>query len=138
MKKLLSVAAVAEAAMGVALVVVPSLVGRLLLGAELIGIGITVARVTGIALIGLGVACWPGTPLTGMLTYSALTTLYFAYLGVSGPGGNSAMASRCRSRSSVCPSRSRVVEWTKIPGSKSRNLMYSARSSETRVRRLDI
>ena len=87
MKKLLSVAAVAEAAMGVALAVVPSLVGRLLLGAELIGIGITVARVTGIALIGLGIACWPGTPLTGMLTYSTLTTLYFAYLGVSGVVG---------------------------------------------------
>ena len=83
MKKLLTVAAVAEASMGVALLAVPLLVGRLLLGAELTGIGITVARVTGIALIGLGVACWPGTPLTGMLTYSALTTLYFAYLGVS-------------------------------------------------------
>jgi hypothetical protein len=87
MKKLLNVAAVAEAAMGVALLAVPPLVGRLLLGAELTGVGITVARVTGIALIGLGVACWPGTPLTGMLTYSALTTLYFAYLGVSGVAG---------------------------------------------------
>jgi hypothetical protein len=87
MKKLLNVAAVAEAAMGVALLAVPSLVGRLLLGAELTGVGITVARVTGIALIGLGVACWPGTPLTGMLIYSTLTTLYFTYLGVSGVAG---------------------------------------------------
>ncbi len=87
MNKLLTVAAVAEASMGMALLAVPLLVGRLLLGAELTGIGITVARVTGIALIGLGVACWPGTPLTGMLTYSALTTLYFGYLGVSGVVG---------------------------------------------------
>ncbi len=87
MKKLLIVAAVAEAAMGVALLIVPLLVGRLLLGAELTGIGITVARVTGIALIGLAVACWPGTPMTGMLTYSVLTTLYFAYLGISGRVG---------------------------------------------------
>ncbi len=77
MKKLLNVAAAAEASMGVALLAIPSLVGRLLLGAELIGIGLTVARVTGIALIGLAVACGPGTPLVGMLTYSALTTLYF-------------------------------------------------------------
>lgn len=87
MKLLLNVAAVAEAAMGVALLIAPMFVGRLLLGGELTGIGISVARVTGIALIGLGVACWPGTPMTGMLTYSALTTLYFAYLGVSGVVG---------------------------------------------------
>jgi|SRR5271166_2006978 len=87
MKKLLNAAALAEGAMGVALLVVPVLVVRLLLGAEPTGIGITVARVTGIALIGLAVACWPGTPMTGMLTYSALTTLYFAYLGISGVVG---------------------------------------------------
>jgi hypothetical protein len=87
MNRILTVAAGAEAGMGVALLAVPQLVGRLLLGAELTGVGITVARVTGIALIGLGVACWPGTPLTGMLTYSTLTTLYFAYLGITGAVG---------------------------------------------------
>ena len=38
----------------------------------------------GIALIALGVACWPGPPLVGMLTYSALVTLYLAYLGFAG------------------------------------------------------
>jgi hypothetical protein len=32
-------------------------------------------------LIGLGIACWPGPPLVGMLTYSAAVTLYLAYLG---------------------------------------------------------
>jgi len=37
--------------------------------------------VLGIALIALGIACWPGTPLLGMLTYSAAITLYLAYLG---------------------------------------------------------
>jgi hypothetical protein len=37
MKKLLPLAAVVEVATGVALLVVPSLVGRLLLGAELAG-----------------------------------------------------------------------------------------------------
>ena len=38
MKKLLTLAAVAEAATGVALIVVPSLVGWLLLGTELTGV----------------------------------------------------------------------------------------------------
>jgi hypothetical protein len=44
----------------------------------------TVARVTGIALIALGVACWPGTPLVGMLAYSATVTLYLSYVGFAG------------------------------------------------------
>jgi hypothetical protein len=56
----------------------------LLLGAELTGVAATVARVAGIALIALGVACWPGTPLVGMLTYSAAVTLYLAYIGLAG------------------------------------------------------
>jgi hypothetical protein len=84
MKDVLVLAAVAEAATGVALLLAPSLVGQLLLGAELVGVAATVARVTGIALIALSVACWPGTPLLGMLVYSAAITLYFAYLGLSG------------------------------------------------------
>src|SRR5512136_2427352 len=84
MKKVLILAAVSEASTGVALLIVPSLVGRLLLGEELTGVAIPVARVAGIALIALGVACWPGTPLVGMLTYSAAVTLYLAYVGVAG------------------------------------------------------
>jgi len=84
MKRVLILAAVGEAATGVALLIVPSLVGRLLLGEELIGVAIAVARVAGIALIALGVACWPGPPLVGMLTYSAVVTLYLAYVGFAG------------------------------------------------------
>ena len=53
MKRALVLAAVGEAATGVALQIVPSLVGRLLFGEELTGVAIPVARVTGIALIGL-------------------------------------------------------------------------------------
>jgi hypothetical protein len=83
--KLLAIAAIAEAATGLALLVVPSLVGRLLLGAELTGVAIPVARVTGIALTALGVACWPGcTALCGMLTYNILATAFFACLGIRG------------------------------------------------------
>ena len=83
MRRVLVFAAVSEAATGVALLIVPSLAGQLLFGAELTGIAMTVASVTGIALIALGVACWPGTPLVGMLTYSAAVTLYLAYAGLA-------------------------------------------------------
>jgi hypothetical protein len=81
MKWVLIFAAVGEAGTGLALLIVPSLVGWLLLGEELTGIAIPVGRVAGIALVALGVACWPGTPLVGMLTYSAAVTLYLAYVG---------------------------------------------------------
>jgi hypothetical protein len=84
MMRVLILAAVGETATGLALLIVPSLVGRLLLGEELTGIAIPVARVAGIALIALGVACWPGPPLVGMLIYSAAVTLYLAYVGFAG------------------------------------------------------
>ena len=83
--KLLAIAAVAEVATGLAMLVVPSLMGSLLLGTELAGVSVPVARVTGIALVALGIACWPGrTALCGMLTYSVLATAFLAYLGIRG------------------------------------------------------
>lgn len=84
MNKGLVLAAVSEAATGVALLIAPSLVGQLLFGTELTGMATTIARVTGIALIALGVACWPGTPLVGMVTYGAAVTLYLSYVGFAG------------------------------------------------------
>ena len=84
MKRVLILAAVGEAATGIALLIVPSLVGRLLFGEELTGVAIPVACVTGIALIGLSIACWPGPPLVGMLTYSSVVTLYLALVGFAG------------------------------------------------------
>ena len=85
---ILFVTAVLEAATGAALLVVLSLVGRLLLGEELTGVALPVARVLGIALIALGVACWPGrTALCGMLTYSTAVTLYLGYIGFAGRFG---------------------------------------------------
>jgi hypothetical protein len=53
MKHSLAITAVIEVATGMALFIVPSLVGRVLLGAELAGVSIPVARVLGIALIAL-------------------------------------------------------------------------------------
>ena len=88
MRRVLVLAAVGEAATGVALLLVPSLVGQLLFGVEMTGIAIPVARVTGIALVALGVACYPGEAagrgLCGMLTYSLLATLYLGHLGFGG------------------------------------------------------
>ncbi len=89
MNKVLALAAVAEAATGLALMVVPSLVGRLLLGVEPAGVALPVARVAGIALFSLGLACRPGkasTPaaLCGMSTYSLLVMLYLGYVGIRG------------------------------------------------------
>ena len=83
MKKVVVFAAVAETATGLALLVVPSLVAQLLLGEELTGVAPPVARVAGIALVALGLACWPGPPIRGMLIYSALVTVYLAYLGLA-------------------------------------------------------
>jgi hypothetical protein len=84
MKWVLILAAVGEAGTGLALLIVPSLVGRLLLGEELTGAAIPVARVAGLALIALGVACWPGPPRVGMLIYNVAVTLYLAYVGFAG------------------------------------------------------
>jgi hypothetical protein len=85
-KKLLALAAFGEAALGLALLVDPVIVTRLLLGLDdLTGVAVVIARVAGIALIGLGLSCWPGsTALAGMLTYGVLLTLYLVRLGLGG------------------------------------------------------
>ena len=51
---------------------------------RLFTVAVVVARVAGIALVSLSVACWPGTALIGMVIYSAAITLYFAYVGFAG------------------------------------------------------
>ena len=56
MKGALAFAAISEAATGVALLIAPSLVGQLLLGEQITGVAVPVARVAGIALIALGIA----------------------------------------------------------------------------------
>ena len=89
MNKPLAFAALAEAATGVALVVAPSLVARLLLGTELSGVAVAVGRVAGISLLSLGFACWPGKQATsaalcGMATYGLLISLYLSFLGIRG------------------------------------------------------
>jgi len=87
-------AAAGEAAVGLVLLAYPPVVVRLLFGAEAGSVGASgmsevASRVAGMALVGLGVACWPSDasapqPLWGMLTYGALATLYLAYVGIRG------------------------------------------------------
>lgn len=88
MNKLLALTAIGEAVLGLVLLVHPPVVVRLLFGAELPGAGMVMGRITGIALIALGVACGPGSGVArafwGMLAYSVLVTLYLAYLGIEG------------------------------------------------------
>ena len=59
MKNVLIFAAIGEAAAGLVLLIVPSLAGHALFGEQLTGVAVPMARVTGIALIALGIACWP-------------------------------------------------------------------------------
>jgi len=89
--KVLAFAALVEMGTGVALLLIPALVVGLLLGADLAGVGIVVARCFGIALIALAWACWPGEARSvrdgaaaarAMLIYNALIALYLGYLGV--------------------------------------------------------
>ena len=60
------------------------MVGQVLLGQQLAGVAVPVGRVAGIALIALGIACWPATPLVGMLAYSSIVMLYLGYVALAG------------------------------------------------------
>ena len=87
MKKVLIFAAIAEGLTGIALLVAPEFVIRVLSGTDAAGLTSSVGRVTGIALIGLGVATSPGPASIGMLTYTVLVALYLAYMGIRGGWG---------------------------------------------------
>ncbi len=91
MKKLLAVAAVAEVVTGMVLLVVPSLVVNLLFGAGIADIGVVTSRFAGLALIAMGVACWPfgasRRALYGMFTYSSLATLGLSFTSLSAANG---------------------------------------------------
>lgn len=86
--RLLTIAAAAEALTGLVLLVCPTIVVKLLFGADIAGIGVVTSQFAGLALLALGVACWPcgsaSSALYGMLTYSSLATLGLLYLALSG------------------------------------------------------
>ena len=90
--KILAFAAVMEVGTGLVLIVDPAIVVALLLGVDVSRVGILLGRCFGVALLALGVACWPsgqraenGSPaFRAMLIYNFLIALYLAYLGTVG------------------------------------------------------
>ena len=62
LKKILAFSAVVEIGTALVLMIDPAIVVRWLLGAEVSGVGTLLGRCFGIALLALGVACWPGGP----------------------------------------------------------------------------
>jgi hypothetical protein len=92
LRKILAFAALVEGATGVALLIAPAVVIALLLDVGDPGLGTTIARFLGIALLALGLACWPGGRPAGhdsktfqaMLVYNLLVALFLAYVGTVG------------------------------------------------------
>ena len=95
MKLLLILTALIEAATGLALLVVPVFVVRLLLGAEISGAAIPLGRLAGAALFTLGVACWLARGdtqncaarglLIAMLVYNVGAVVILGAAGIQSP-----------------------------------------------------
>ena len=87
---LILVCAVLETGTGLALLILPRFVVRVLLSAELVGAGVATSRLCGLALVSFGLACWPAwepTPgrldrraVRALLVYNAGATAYLAWL----------------------------------------------------------
>ena len=90
-KSVLALAGAAEAGTGLLLLAWPAIAVRVLFGAEIVGASVIISRLAGIALIGLGVACWPGSDTLrafhGMLTYTVLVMIYLV-VGKAGHAGD--------------------------------------------------
>ena len=92
LRNILAFAALVEGATGLALITDPAIVIALLLGAGEPGLGITIGRFLGIALLTLGLACWPSRryaagdskTLQAMLAYNLLAALFLAYVSTVG------------------------------------------------------
>jgi len=93
MKRLLTLTAIIEAFTGLALITMPSVVVRLLLGSLLdTSAAVTLGRVAGVALLALGVACWlarddtQSRPARGlvaaMLLYNVGTVAVLTFAGI--------------------------------------------------------
>jgi len=92
MKRFLTLTAIIETATGLALIALPAIVVRLLLGAEISGASIPLGRVAGAALLALGVACWLARDdrqsrtarglVVAMLIYNIVVTAVLAFAGI--------------------------------------------------------
>jgi hypothetical protein len=93
MKRLLTLTAIIEALTGLALIAMPSIVVRLLLGSPLdTSTAVMLGRVAGAALLALGVACWLARDDTqsraarglvaAMLLYNVAIAALLAFAGI--------------------------------------------------------
>ena len=95
MKRLLTLTALIEVPAGLALLAVPTAVVRLLLGLEISGASVPLARVAGAALLTLGVACWLAQSdaqsyaarglVSAMLLYNLCTVVILGASGIWSP-----------------------------------------------------
>jgi hypothetical protein len=87
LKNLLRICSVIESTTGLAAIAIPSIVIQLLLGVEVSGAALIISRLAGIALLGLGIACWPTLNTTqagrAMFVYNLLAAIFFVYIGLS-------------------------------------------------------
>jgi hypothetical protein len=114
------VLAAGEAATGFALTLLPRLVVQPLFGADATGAGLAMSRICGMALMGLGIACWPVAGSSGgagrrartaMLVYSALAGTFARKRTLAGieekmddalPSGSAAVIAILRARRGQC------------------------------------
>jgi len=92
MSRLLKLTALIEAATGLGLIAVPSVIAHLLLNSEISGAAIPLGRVAGAALLALGVACWLARDdrqsrtarglVVAMLMYNIVATAVLAFAGI--------------------------------------------------------
>jgi hypothetical protein len=96
-RRIVAFASAVEFATGLALFLDPALVVRWLLDQPMTGAATPLARCFGVALLALGLACWPQArhvpggvqPLRGLLLYNALIALYLGYLAAMARMGGS-------------------------------------------------
>ena len=85
----LAFASIFEAATGLALITAPALLTQLVLGAPLDSGAFLIAKIAGLALISLAIACWPRTPehphgaYQAMLVYNAVAALLLLNAGIA-------------------------------------------------------
>jgi hypothetical protein len=86
---LLKLAALLEGATGLALMVLPGTVVRLIFASGLDPAGLAVAKIAGMTLFAFALACWiaarngdPMALLAGMLVYNVLVGAYFVTVGL--------------------------------------------------------
>ena len=92
MRRILAFSAIVEVAAGVALMIVPAVALALLAGGAVSDAALPLGRCFGIAILALGIACWPARQSAesrppayrGLLIYNGLIALYLAAWGISG------------------------------------------------------